>query len=153
MMLEASTALNEWYMEKEEAERSLGVFVAEREVLRTEKQTLAERNQVAQAALADEREQAHARELTVSDLNHRRNTLPAGSRKIFSSIWRPYIKPGWADAAAEPETELDAEATGKEIEELRSQAGQAGQRQPGIAARTGRAGKACRRLAASSAKI
>ena len=75
MMLEASTALNEWYVEKEEAERNLATFVAERDVLRSERQALAERSQAAQAVLADEREQAHARELTVSDLTHRRDTL------------------------------------------------------------------------------
>jgi chromosome segregation protein len=119
MMLEASTALNEWYAEKEEAERSLGVFIAERDLLRTEKQTLAERNQVAQAALAEEREQAHARELTVSDLNHRRNTLTGRLQEDFQLDLAALYQARQAEPAAEPETELDAEATGKEIEELR----------------------------------
>jgi chromosome segregation protein len=118
MMLEASTALNEWYVEKEEAERSLGSFVSEREVLRSEKVALAERNQAAQTVLAGEREQAHARELKVSELSHRRNTLVARLQEDFQLDLAALYQ---AREAAPPESDapLDALAAGKEIEELR----------------------------------
>ena len=119
MMLEASTALNEWYVEKEEAERSLGTFVSERDVLRSEKAALAERSQIAQTALAGEREQAHVRELKVSELNHRRNTLVARLQEDFQLDLAALYQAREAAPPPEPEEPLDATAAGKEIEELR----------------------------------
>lgn len=119
IMLEASTALNEWYVKKEESERILGALVAERDVLRSERQELVERNQAAQSVLADEREQAHARELTVSDLTHRRNTLVGRVQEDFQLDLAALYQERQQLPPSEPEPALDAEAASKEIEELR----------------------------------
>jgi chromosome segregation protein len=74
-MLQASAALAHWYLEKEAAERRLAELCGERDLQRQERQLLGERAQTARASWQAQQEQAHARELEVNDLKHRRDTL------------------------------------------------------------------------------
>jgi chromosome segregation protein len=119
IMLEASTALNEWYLKKEEAERVWATLVTERDGLRSEKQALVERNEAAQTVLSEEREQAHSRELTVSDLTHRRNTLVGRVQEDFQLDLAALYQASVESPPAEPAPDLDANAASTEIEELR----------------------------------
>jgi chromosome segregation protein len=77
IMLQCTATLAQCYLDKEAAERRVGELTAEREQRRTERQALAERARGIRDAWRAEQEQAHARELEVSDLRHRRDTLVA----------------------------------------------------------------------------
>lgn len=74
-MLQASATLAVCYLEKESAERQLAVLGGEREICRQERDELNERMQTVRGAWRTQQEQAHNRELVVTDLAHRRNTL------------------------------------------------------------------------------
>ena len=74
-MLQASATLASSYLTKEAAERRLVESASERDRLRQERQVMAQRAQAARNAWRSEQEQAHARELEVNDLRHRRATL------------------------------------------------------------------------------
>ncbi len=74
-MLQASTALARWYLEKETAERRVTELGRERDQQRQERQRLAERAQAARNEWQAQQEQAHARELVVNDMKHNRDTL------------------------------------------------------------------------------
>jgi chromosome segregation protein len=119
MMLEASTSVNELYLEKEKAERSLENFVSERNKIRQERQSLAEQTQAAQTALAEDREQAHARELGVNDHRYRRDTLVSRLQEDFQLDLAALHQERLQTPAAEAESILDVEETSREIEELR----------------------------------
>jgi chromosome segregation protein len=75
MMLQASAALALRYLEKEAAERRVAELTAERAGHRQERVRLASLAQTVRAEWRAEQEQAHARELEVNDLRHRRDTL------------------------------------------------------------------------------
>ncbi len=64
-----------WYLRKEEAERRLAELAAERDRLRGEKNRIAEEAQANRGGWRERQEQAHARELEVNDLRHRRDAL------------------------------------------------------------------------------
>ncbi|HTU22578.1 MAG TPA: chromosome segregation protein SMC [Gemmataceae bacterium] len=74
-MLEASSSLAICYVCKEASERQLAEWGRERARLNQERQQLTEQAQASRATWRSQQEQAHARELTVSDLRHRRDAL------------------------------------------------------------------------------
>jgi chromosome segregation protein len=82
-MLQASSALAQWYLDKEAAEARLAQLISERDRLRAERQQLLEQSQSARAAWRAQQEQAHARELQVNDLRHRRDTLVQRLREDY----------------------------------------------------------------------
>jgi chromosome segregation protein len=74
-MLRASSLQAEQHLEKDSAEGRLESLTREREVLREHRQSLAEIAQTSRSAWLAQQEQAHARELEVSDFRHRREAL------------------------------------------------------------------------------
>jgi chromosome segregation protein len=83
VMLQASADLARCYLDKEAAERCLADFTRARDGRRQERQALAERMQAARSAWRTRQEQAHARELEVNDLGHRRTTLAERLREDY----------------------------------------------------------------------
>jgi chromosome segregation protein len=81
--LRASGGLAVAHLDKESAERALAEIGRERDQRRSDRQQLAEQAQVGQAAWRAQREQAHARELAVNDLRHRRDQLVARLREDY----------------------------------------------------------------------
>jgi chromosome segregation protein len=74
-LLRASSALAGWYSRKEAAERALGQCEEERTRLRRERQQLMEETQASRNTWRARHEEAHAQELEVNDLRHRRDAL------------------------------------------------------------------------------
>ena len=74
-LLEASSCLAICYIHKEAAERQLAEWQRERARLNQERQQRNEQAQDSRTSWRTQQEQAHTRELTVSDLRHRRDTL------------------------------------------------------------------------------
>jgi chromosome segregation protein len=74
-LLDASSALAIWYLRKEAAEQKLAEWTRQRARVSQERQQRNEEAQASRSAWLSQREQAHARELTVNDLRHRRDTL------------------------------------------------------------------------------
>jgi chromosome segregation protein len=74
-LLKASAVLARCYLDKEAAERQLGELAGLREQHRQERHALAGRAQEARSRWRAQQEQAHACELQVNDLRHRRDTL------------------------------------------------------------------------------
>jgi chromosome segregation protein len=128
MMLKATAALADWYAKKERAERELETQVSERATLRQERQALSERYQAAQDATSAQRELAHARELSASDLSHRKTTLVSRIQEDFQiDLAALYDEPQQLpDEATEAEPALDSEEAGREVEELRRKLGRLG---------------------------
>ncbi|MBY0523572.1 MAG: chromosome segregation protein SMC [Gemmataceae bacterium] len=145
-MLQASAALAEWYLQKETAERLVTQLSTERETHRQERHSLAERLQSSQSAWRQLQEDAHGRELQVSELQHRRTTLADRLREDYqlelSELYQqalaksadsaPVVEPK-EDEAPEEEAEaavseapavgpfaaVDATEANQEIDELR----------------------------------
>jgi chromosome segregation protein len=82
-MLRATSALANWYLQKEAAEREIAGLTRERDLERHERQILAERAQHARNEWRAQQEQAHARELEANDLRHRRETLSDRLREDY----------------------------------------------------------------------
>jgi len=76
-LLEASASLAICYIRKEAAERQLADWGRERARLNQERQQRNEQAQASRNAWRIQQEQAHARELSVNDLRHRRDALCA----------------------------------------------------------------------------
>jgi chromosome segregation protein len=76
-LLDASSSLAIGYIHKEAAERRLADWGRERARLHQERQQRNEQAQVSRNAWRVQQEQAHARELSVNDLRHRRDSLCA----------------------------------------------------------------------------
>ncbi len=74
-LLEASSSLAAWYLRKEAAERQLAEWGRDRARLHQERQQRNEQAQASRNTWRAQQEQAHARELTVNDLRHRRDSL------------------------------------------------------------------------------
>ncbi|HVS35458.1 MAG TPA: AAA family ATPase, partial [Gemmataceae bacterium] len=74
-LLQTSASLALWYLRKEEAERRLKEHVSERDRLRAERNRIAEEAQSNRSGWRERQEQAHARELEVNNLRHRRDGL------------------------------------------------------------------------------
>ncbi|HEY7329814.1 MAG TPA: chromosome segregation protein SMC [Gemmataceae bacterium] len=76
-LLEALSSLAICYLRKEAAERQIADWTRERARLNQERQQRNEQAQASRNTWRIQQEQAHARELNVSDLRHRRDTLCA----------------------------------------------------------------------------
>jgi chromosome segregation protein len=76
-LLDASSSLAICYLRKEAAERQLADWTRERARLNQERQERNEQAQASRNAWRIQQEQAHARELSVNDLNHHRDSLCA----------------------------------------------------------------------------
>jgi chromosome segregation protein len=122
LMLQASAALARCYLDKEAAERQVAALAAEREAHRQERSRLAHQAQTLRNEWREQQEQAHARELEVNDLRHRRGTLTDRLREDYQIELAELYQQGPAekteDEAGEPLT-LSAEAANEEIAELR----------------------------------
>jgi chromosome segregation protein len=120
-MLDASSALARWYLDKEAAERRLAELSGERDTRREERQRLLEQSQTARSAWRAQQEQAHARELQVNDLRHRRDTLVERLREDYqvdlSELYAQRPAPSTEESV--PSAEIDAAQTNEEIAELR----------------------------------
>jgi chromosome segregation protein len=98
LMLQASAALARCYLDKEAAERRLAELSAAREQERRQRQELVEQTQSARGAWRGLQEQAHARELEVNDLRHRRDTLVERLREDYQiDLAELYQKAGIGD--------------------------------------------------------
>ena len=130
-MLRASSALALAYLEKESAERNLGQLSGEREHARQERQQMAERAHSLRNTWLEQQEQAHALELQVSDIRHRRDTLSERIREDYqldlAELFREAVTASDPSAVADPDTPgpagsvpvLDPTAVQEEIAELR----------------------------------
>jgi chromosome segregation protein len=116
-MLQAAASLADYYLQKEIAERRVAELSAEREERRRERHGLAERTQAARTACRTQQEQAHAHELEVSDLRHRRDTLCQRLREDYQVELAELYQ--HRTAAKSPESAAGAAAANEEIEELR----------------------------------
>jgi chromosome segregation protein len=76
-LLEASSSLALCYLRKEAAERQLADWTRERARLNQERQQRNEQTQASRNTWRIQQEQAHARELSVNDLRHHRDSLCA----------------------------------------------------------------------------
>jgi chromosome segregation protein len=74
-MLNASASLAHWYRDKELAEQQVAELSVQRQQHRHERMRLATQAQAARNEWRTQQEQAHARELEVNDVRHRRDTL------------------------------------------------------------------------------
>jgi chromosome segregation protein len=146
-LLEASSSLAICYLRKEAAERLLAGWTQERDRLNQQRQ---ERNEQAQAirnTWRAQQEQAHARELAVNDLRHRRDSLCARLREDYeldlATLYENQLtaenaesaekkeevepnsdqgqanEPASASSAFSAGNSLDPQAANEEIEELR----------------------------------
>ncbi len=82
-MLHASAALARGYLDKEAAERRVVELGRERDLVRRERQMLADRAQAARNDWRQRQEQAHTHELEAADLRHRRDTLVERLREDY----------------------------------------------------------------------
>jgi chromosome segregation protein len=121
-MLRASAALAQWYLDKEAAERRLAEVGATRDLRRAERQRLAEQTQAGRAAWREQQEQAHLRELAVSDLNHKRDQIVSRLREDYqlelADLYRDAVAEGRVGAPVENATPPPA-AEDEETAELR----------------------------------
>jgi chromosome segregation protein len=131
LMLQCTATLATRYLDKETAERQLAELVREREQRRSERQSLAEQGQAARAKWREQQVQAHARELAVSDLRHRRDTLVERLREDYQ-IDLAELSNREPPASAEPalpdgsRRNVDVAAANEEIAELRRKLGRLG---------------------------
>jgi chromosome segregation protein len=116
-MLNASSALARWYLEKEAAERQLAEASAERDDRRTERQRLLEQSKTARSAWEQQQQQVHDRELQVNDLRHRRDTLVERLREDYQIDLAALSTEGSAPNPEAPP--LDPAQANEEIAELR----------------------------------
>jgi chromosome segregation protein len=140
-MLRATSALANWYLQKEAAEREIAGLTRERDLERHERQILAERAQHARNEWRAQQEQAHARELEANDLRHRRETLSDRLRedyqiglaqlyalktksKIESKVQSPKSKVDVDSKVQSPESQADgaAEPSGEAAADIGSSA-------------------------------
>jgi chromosome segregation protein len=120
-LLKASAVLARCYLEKEAAERQLGELGGVREQQRQERHALAGRAQEARSHWRAQQEQAHARELRVNDLRHRRDTLVDRLREDYQVDLAELYRQAIAGQAFQPDGQggkPDVQYH-EEIEELR----------------------------------
>jgi chromosome segregation protein len=113
-MLKASSALAHWYLDKEAAERQVGELLRERDLLRQERQMLADRAQAARNDWRVQQEQAHTQDLLATDLKHRRDTLLERLREDYQLDLAELYQNSCPLA-----TDLDPAKANEEIAELR----------------------------------
>ncbi|HEV3082065.1 MAG TPA: chromosome segregation protein SMC [Gemmataceae bacterium] len=128
-MLRASSILAHLYLDKENAERNLIGLQEDRDRQRQERQVVAEHAHAARSAWQEKQEQAHACELKVNDLRHRRDSLIERMHEDYQldlrEVFATRLKEQMATDGAQP-TELVAEQANEEIEELRRKLGRLG---------------------------
>jgi chromosome segregation protein len=115
-MLRASSAVACWFLDKEAAERRLAEVIAERDRHREARQRLLEQSQTARTAWRERQEQAHARELQVNDLRHRRDGLVQRLRDDYQVDLAELSS---QTPVSRTEPPLDTGQANEEIEELR----------------------------------
>jgi chromosome segregation protein len=121
-MLNASAALAHCSRDKEAAEVQVAAMTAERQQHRQERMRLASQAQAVRNEWRTHQEEAHARELQVSDLRHRRDTL--ASR--LAEDYQIDLAAQCADPAAALAAPPPAEEAEQEIAELRKKLGKLG---------------------------
>lgn len=123
IMLRASTNLAQWYFEKETTERALAEQVVERDAFRAERHTMTESAQAARHAWKSQQEVAHTRELEVSDLRHRRDSLVERIRDDYQvdlgALHEETLAKSGETASLEVSPAPDTAQIAQEIEELR----------------------------------
>jgi chromosome segregation protein len=109
-MLEATSALARWYLDKEVAECQVSGFQSERELLRQERQILSDQAQAVRQEWRLLQEQAHARELEASEIRHRRDSLVGRLREDYqfdlAEMYREKSK------AQSPRSHVDEDSSG-----------------------------------------
>jgi chromosome segregation protein len=134
LMLNCTATLAQGYLDKEAAERQLVLLTAEREERRQERQSLVERAQAIRTDWRGQQELAHARELAVNDLRHRRDSLTERLREDYQISLRLTEVGDRAEAVAADGQPLAAAAipddqrqeVEEEITELRRKLGRLG---------------------------
>jgi chromosome segregation protein len=133
IMLRCTATLAQCYLDKEAAERQLTQLTGEREQRRHERQALADRAKAVRDDWRAQQEQAHARELEVSELRHRRDSLVERLREDYQidlaelyqnsvlRTQRSVLSPSQEQIASEQVSpqQLDAAQANEEIAELR----------------------------------
>jgi chromosome segregation protein len=127
-MLNASAALARGYLDKEAAEQRVAELSRERDLLRQERQALADRAQAVRGAWQEQQSQAHSHELEANTLGLNRTTLVERLREDYqvdlAGLYESYSPqttpreeagPSSAPSAVPP----DAAAANEEIAELR----------------------------------
>jgi len=82
-MLRASSVLAQCYLQKESAEHRIGELASDRDRVRQERHSLAEKAQTARNEWRAHQEQAHARELVVIDMQHHRDGIANRLREDY----------------------------------------------------------------------
>jgi chromosome segregation protein len=127
-LLRAGAALAHWYVCKEEAERRLAQWEQDRLRLRQDRQQRAEQAQASRSSWQAQQEKAHAHELEVNDLRHRRDSLCARLAEdyqidlatLYEQDGLPAQNPAAATSTVETESTEGAPQTAEEeIAELR----------------------------------
>jgi chromosome segregation protein len=118
-MLNASASLAHWYREKELAETQAAELTALRQQHRQERMRLATEAQAVRNEWRTQQETAHARELEVNDLRHRRDTLVDRLREDYQIDLVIQFQAQQATAAVEPAPSLNATEANEEITELK----------------------------------
>jgi chromosome segregation protein len=113
-MLEASATLAHCYVQKETAEQRSAQLGHDRDQRRQERQQLIERIQAVRNAWRTQQELAHARELEVNDLRHRRDALVERLNEDYQLNLAELYQP-----LTFREPQADAAAANEEIAELR----------------------------------
>jgi chromosome segregation protein len=131
LMLRASAGLARWYVDKETAQRQAAKLMAEREQHRQERSRLAHLAQTLRNEWREQQEQAHARELEVNDVHHRRDTLVDRLRDDYQMNLAQLYKeshaqpvpaesePSEPPAIAKVQASISPDAANEEIAELR----------------------------------
>jgi chromosome segregation protein len=118
VLLQASTVLAEAYLRKEAAERGLAGWEQQRIELRRQRQECSEQVQASRDTWRQRQEQAHARELVVNELRHRRDSLCSRLQEDYQIDLAALYEQGApaGDQTPAPPSEQPPE---QEIEELR----------------------------------
>jgi chromosome segregation protein len=118
-LLRAGAALAHWYVCKETAERRLGEWEKDRLGLRQARQQRAEQTQASRGTWQAHQEEAHAHELEVNDLRHRRDGLCARLHEDYQIDLAALYESGGIPPAAEAPAGEPAPSADEEIAELR----------------------------------
>ncbi|HEV3204719.1 MAG TPA: chromosome segregation protein SMC [Gemmataceae bacterium] len=121
-MLRASSALAQWYLQKENAEHRITALTGERDRVRQERHSLAEKAQTVRNEWRAHQEQAHARELVVNDMRHHRDGIADRLREDYqielADLYRQAMNEGrFGPAEALEDSDLELEEGVPEEEE------------------------------------
>jgi chromosome segregation protein len=119
VMLQCTGTLARCYLAKEAAERQMAELTRDRDRQRQERQALAQQAQAVRDAWRTRQEQAHARELEVSDLRHRRDTLVERLREDYQLDLAELYQSSFNREPTASVQPVDPTAANEEIAELR----------------------------------